>query len=1159
MHILAEMHPAEALIEVDALYSDLQEQIKEKYESAYNEFSDEEIKEIQQGIEYEIMHAYTELGDKTKIAKYLEEKFDYYQSRIDYWKAENAKTKKVTRWHNIISTKALQIKDLKKGAFYNATQHHQDIFKNSIETLANIQWRANLKPTQRISEIFADLKQWYSMDNPMLYSKDADSNLYSDTIATYITKIADSKGAFDDNTYGMVYDVMNHLYTLMRNYNKVFKDGRWQDAPSLVEDYIKVMEDNKRKRNAVTRLKDAYVTEFLEPMAIAKRVDNYNEDGFFTQTMQDLRQSSINASVGEMKLRKKYDAFIDANKKYLMNAAKETVNYRGVEIPKIHLIGLYMTMKREHARAGLALNGFEFTVKNKWWDSADKVYVPGYVVDGDNVNQELINTATMEQMKIIEKEFTATDKEYISILESLFNEDLRALKVERDMERQGYTNATLDYYYPIMRGAMAENIDTSKFSDQNRATNSSFNKNTVMGAKQRLVIISADAMVNKHITDMCKYYYMSQAIENYNVLYNCDISGNPNNPMNIAKVVSEGKIWEKDVAYFRQLVKDMQGIRDPRTAWENAFESLRGNYAKFALGLNVKVLATQFSSIIAAGNVVGFKSLASLKGFKTSTADIEKYCPIAAVRSYDKTALKAMSVTDKLDKTTEKFTSMISVVDSLVIRKLFGSCQVEAQKRGLGELGTEENKIAAGKILEQVIIDTQQNSYATERSQAMRSKSEILKSLTMFTADGMKIISRIHEAVGEFRVAKASGDASKIKAARKKVARSFATSIAIAVYMAAIASAFNWILAKDEDEDENKLLAFGLDVLGNTISALPIISEFYEMLVNGFEVESVVFDTVNNVAKGVSNVTKDMHNLVFNPEKVTPEQLNRDLRTLLYGVGQMSGIPVRNVYNLGRGILDKFSSKATYYLDSKFYETSLKSDLEKAIEENDSSKADYIISLLYDERIETDVSKAQREEILRLTKKEYNVLPKSIPDEIKRDNRTYTLTSDQKDIIINEYSKVNTAIDKLITTSFYSARTDKDKAYLIDYYHDKYYEIAVNKALGLPNDKVSLYNAIGFSTYAQFAYVTRGIESDKDKDGNAISGSKKEKVIKAVNKTKATEGKRLLYIASLGYKLSDEDEKKLCKYLNSLSVKASSKKKLAEICGLTYKNGKISP
>ena len=1159
MHILAEMHPAEALIEVDALYSDLQEQIKEKYESAYNEFSDEEIKEIQQGIEYEIMHAYTELGDKTKIAKYLEEKFDYYQSRIDYWKAENAKTKKVTRWHNIISTKALQIKDLKKGAYYNATQHHQDIFKNSIETLANIQWRANLKPTQKISEIFENLKQWYTMQNPMLYNKDSDLNVYSDTIATYITKIADSKGAFDDNTYGMVYDVMNHLYTLMRNYNKVFKNGRWQDAPSLVEDYIKVMEENKRKRNAVTRLKDTYVTEFLEPMAIAKRVDNYNEDGFFTQTMQDLRQSAINASVGEMKLRKKYDTFIDANKKYLMNAAKETVKYRGVEIPKIHLIGLYMTMKREHARAGLALNGFEFTVKNKWWDSADKVYVPGYVVDEGDITQEMINTATMEQMKIIEKEFTATDKEYISILESLFNEDLRALKIERDMERQGYTNATLDYYYPIIRGAMAENIDTSKFSDQNRATNSSFNKNTVKGAKQRLVIISADAMVNRHITDMCKYYYMSQAIENYNVLYNCDISGNPNNPMNIAKIVSEGKIWEKDVAYFRQLVKDMQGIRDPRTAWENAFESLRGNYAKFALGLNVKVLATQFSSVIAAGNVIGFKSLATLKGFKTSTADIEKYCPIAAVRSYDKTALKAMSVTDKIDKTTEKFTALISVVDDFVIRKLFGSCQVEAQKRGLGELGTEENKFAAGKILEQVILETQQNSYATERSQAMRSRNEILKSLTMFTADGMKLISRMHEAVGEFKAAKASGDASRIKAARKKVARSVATSISVAVYMASIAVLFNWILAKDEDEDENKLLAFGLDVLGNTISALPLISEFYELLVNGFEVESVVFDTINNVAKGVSNVTKDMHNLVFNPENVTSEQLNRDLRTLLYGVGQMSGIPVRNVYNLGRGILDKFSSKATYYLDSKFYETSLKTDFEKAVQEGNMPKSTYILSLLYDDRIESDVSMAQRKEIIRLTKNGYNVLPKSIPDEVKRNGETYVLTDTQKDAIAKEYAKVVPAIDKLMSSSFYSARSDKDKAYLIDYYHDKYYDIAVDKVLGIKDNKVAVYNTVGFSTYAKLAYLTKGIESDKDKNGNAISGSKKAKVLEIVNKTSIPEGKKLLYIASLGYSLSDDDKQKLCKYLNSLSIGDSTKKKLAEVCGLTYKKGKITP
>ena len=909
-------------------------------------------------------------------------------------------------------------------------------------------------------------------------------------------------------------------------------------------------------------MQTAYNTEFLEPMAVARHADGYDPNGFFTQTMEDLRSASINASIGEMKLRREYDAFIDANKKYLTNAAKETVNYRGHEIPKLQLIGLYMTMKREHARAGLALNGFEYTKKNKWWDSEDKVFVKGYVTPGDNVTPDIINQATMTEMSTIEKSFTDTDKQYIAILEKLFNEDLKALKVERDMERQGYTNATLDYYYPIIRGAMAENIDTSKISDQNRATNSSFNKNTVKGAKQRLVIISADAMVNRHITDMCKYYYMSQAIENYNVLYNCDVSGNANDPLNIAKIVQENKVWEKDVAYFKQLVKDMQGIREPQTVVEKFIESMRGNYAKFALGLNLKVLCTQFSSMIAAGDVISFGSILSKSALTVSTADLYKYCPLAEVRSYDKTVLKAMTLTDKFGKFSEMFTAGISKVDSLVVSRLFAACQVEAQKLGHGELGTEENKIAAGKLLEKVIIETQQNSYATERSQAMRSKNELLKAITMFTADGMKIVSRMYDAFGELQAAKDSKDTARIKKARKQFAKSVAVAVNIAVYMTAIAWAFGWIYDREEEEDEtgwDKMLHLTLDVTGNFISALPVVSELYDYMVNGFEVEGVAFDTFNNLLNGINNIRKDLESIVTQSGERTIEDINRDLRTLLYGVGQATGLPFRNVYNLARGIIGNTSSKAGYYLDSKFYKTNLSSDLDDALTRGDNSKANYILGLLYGERVNKDVSNAQREEIIRLAKLDYNVLPKDLPDKIKRDGKEYVLTATQKDKLSEEYAKVVAQIDNLISSNFYLSLSNKDKAYMIDYYHDKYYEMAVNKALGFTDAKAPLYNAIGFRTYARLAYTTKGIESDKDKNGNTITGSKKEKVIAAVAKTGITEEKRLLYIASLGYKLTESEQKKLIKYLNSLGVGASTKKKLAELCGYEYKNGKIYP
>lgn len=1169
MEHLADMHPVDALMEIDKLYSDLSEVIKQKYESAYKDFSDEEINEIKRSIATDIMKAYQELGEQTKISKYLEEKLEYYQSRVDYWKAENAKTKAIARWNGILSTKALHIRELKKGAFYNATQYHQDLFKDSIEQLAKIQWRGNISPVS-IRKVFADLKSWYSKENPMLYKDGESDNLYSDTIAAYIEKISDTeKGAFDENTYAMVYDVMNHLYTMMRNYNKVFRAGHWEDAPTLVDSYRKIMEKTARDRGPAQRIQERYATEFLEPMAIARRADGYNPDGFFTQTMQDLRRASIDASVGEMNLRKDYDAFIDNNKKYLANAAKDTVNYRGFDIPKLHLIGLYMTMKRKHARAGLARNGFEYAVKNKWWDSEDYVKVPGYVPLGDNVTQKMIDDATDEQMRVIESSLTDTDKEYIRILEKLFNEDLKALKIERDMERQGYTNATLDYYYPIMRGAIAENVDTAKISDQNRATNASFNKNTVAGSQQYLVIISADSMVNRHITDMCKYYYMSQAIENYNVLYNCDISDNANNPVNIAKIVKENKIWEKDVEYFKKLVADMQGIRDPQTTFERYIEGARGAYAKFALGANLKVLFTQFSSMIAAGDIISYKNILSPKALKISSADVDKYCPLAGVRNYDKTILRAMTLTDKFGKLSEAFTFGISKVDRFVITRLFASCQLEAQAKGLGALGTEENKIAAGKLLEEVIIETQQNSFATERSQAMRSKHELLKAITMFTADGMKIVGRMYDAFGELSAAKKSGDESRIKSAKNKVIRSVAVAASIAVFMSSIAVMFNWIYDRDEDEDENKLLSFTLDTVGNFIGALPFISDLYDYCVNGFEVESVAFDTLNNILGSINNIRKDLTSIVMGDGERSAQDIARDLRTMIYGVGQATGLPFRNIYNLARGIIGNFSSSAGYKIDSVFYESSLAGDLEKAIKNGDNSKMSYIMALIYDERVNQSVSESQIDEIVRLLKAEYKsnpddynlsqrVLPKDLPDKIKRDGVEYVLTAEQKDVFSEVYSGVTDKIDNLISSTFYLSGDDERKSYLIDYYHDKYYDMAVNEALNLEDTKKTVYDLVGFEKYAEFAYSIKDIESDKDKNGNTVSGSKKKKVIEKINSLGISSEKKLLLIAYSGYKLDSEaDKAKLLRYLNRSTMTVEEKKALAKKLKLQYKNGKF--
>jgi hypothetical protein len=314
MEHLKDMSLAEAMIEVDKLYSKLVDQVTKNYKSTYKNVPDEFISNMRNIIENEIMNAYDELGEESKYALALKDKFERYEERISYWVAENVKTRSTARWSGIISTKALQLRDLKKGAFFNATQYRSsDTFKESIEQLTKVQWRGNISE-QGVRKVFANLRQWYSMENPMLYDSnnpDAD-HLYSDKIALYLDLVGDTKKVekevpIEPDEYPMIYEVMNHLYTMMKNYGKIFRAGRWVDAADIAKAYIGIIDENDKKRTVWTRAQSLYNRQFLEPMALAKQADNYNPNGFFTQTVQELRQASVAASIGEMKLREEYD------------------------------------------------------------------------------------------------------------------------------------------------------------------------------------------------------------------------------------------------------------------------------------------------------------------------------------------------------------------------------------------------------------------------------------------------------------------------------------------------------------------------------------------------------------------------------------------------------------------------------------------------------------------------------------------------------------------------------------------------------------------------------------------------------------------------------------------------------------------------------------
>ena len=1182
MEYLEEMHPVDAFLEIDSLYERALAESKDKWISAYWDMPDSEIPSMIKSVEDEIMRAYETEGEQSKFSRMVENKIGYYSERAEYWKAEYDKIKGRDRLLGLLMSKAQKMKDLKLGTFANSTQHDSEIFKNSIEQLARIQFRGNLN-VSGTRKILADLRQWYTSDavkTGILEYVDANSTgLYVQGVADMLETLSEGKKGFTKDDLKMLYDVMSYFTNFVENWGKVFRQGKWIEAKPEAERYINTLHANESlKVGLFSKLAGTtYMQTFGDPMTVARRMDMY-ESGFYTEMMAELRDAAVDAQVAEMEMRSAYEEFSKKHKKYVEKATIETVTYRGTEIPKMHLIGLYMTMKRKHAWAGLAANGFAFTdTKGK------RVRVNGVVSPEAKITNAELEQYTKEQLSAIEALLTDTDKEYIAILEQAFNVDARKLKADRDMQRLGFTNATNDYYYPIRRGNIAKNVDTADIAGElDRVSNSSFNKDTVRGAKQELFIESADAVFNRHIHAVCQYAYLSPAVEAYNRLYNLDISGNKNKPISVA--TESANTWDKGNKYFVKLISDIQGIPATSSEGMKALGFIRGSYAKFQLGANPKVWFTQLSSIFASSSLLDADSIT--RGMAVSSKGMDEYCSLAKLRNNDNTAAMAQGVLDSkakravgaVSKFSDLLMSPIGKMDRFVVGRLFGACQVQVQKNGGAKIGTEANKVEAGKLLRRVILETQQNAVATERSAAMRSGNEIMRTLTMFTSDSMKVVGRVIDAVGEVSTLKAKLKATtdadartalkqQLKAANRKARKAVGALCLTAVFMASIAQLFRWLYDKEQDEDESVAETMLVDAVGNLFGGLPLFKDAYSKIFEGYDVDNYAYSALNDLLDSALNLFDVAGNNLTN--EGSAQERNLAMRNLAYSVGQLFGIPVRNVYNVFFGLTKRFNPEAAYVIDNAFYEKNYQNELYKAIEEDDAEMTSFIMSLLLGERMNENVDEAVFNELLILSKNGQKVIPRSVPSKITIDEVEYPLSAAEQAAIKDIYATSERSLKALFAKSKYNTLSDEQKAAAIDFIYDTYYDKALEGALGIDrgNNSLIIADVVGVDNLALLYVTTKGLTSDIDRRGNVISGSKRKKVVAAINSLGVSTEKKLLLICAKGYSLQDNDirglsaekaKKYLLRYILSLKGKTKAEKaEIAELCGFEVVNGRI--
>ena len=423
---------------------------------------------------------------------------------------------------------------------------------------------------------------------------------------------------------------------------------------------------------------------------------------------------------------------------------------------------------------------------------------------------------------------------------------------------------------------------------------------------------------------------------------------------------------------------------------------------------------------------------------------------------------------------------------------------MQVQKNTGYKVKTEENLKLAGELLEKVVRETQSNSIVSEKTGLSRHQNELISSMTMFTSDAQKQLSRLVDSIGMLAAAKAriknntlQKNSAEYKHYKKHLGRTMSGYIIGTTQYVLMGMLIKWLLGRDDDE-ENFLSSFASDFATQAVGMFPFVKDIYGYLVEGYEVNNYAFDMVNNLISATNSLFK-MGNKIISGQDISTQDIMKPIKDSIFALGELTGIPTRNIYNYTYGIVEKFDSSAAYEMNSLFYETK-KSDLLKAIQKGDNKLAATVTENLFDNR-KLEISEKLAKEIVSLFSEGEEFLPTGIKDSIKYDGETYTLNSNQKAKFSSIYNKAADVCSALVEDVIYKELEAETRANILSKIYKYYYNLAIEDLLGVEIiDEIDrmFANIFGVGELILYTQKAKSFENIVNKNG-VIVGSKKSK------------------------------------------------------------------
>ena len=708
------------------------------------------------------------LGEKMAAARDMQKMRDKYEKRISNM-SESQKAKvlraKITNHANDLSKKLLRPTDnqhipqklqgavakllecinLESNYTYDAESHSYKKNDSGLPT-------RRTKAFDELRKLYVDMASELTIDPDLM----GDDGLLNDVIGLADVRIAD----MTSSELQTVWETMQAVEASITTANRMFSQGKFETISS-VADALKADNDGK-KSPYYGKVKKLLNVDMLTPETFFHYLGDAGDSIFRMMRNAQDKHISIMKEVQDFTRKELKD--VDVNK---LEGTFHTVKLGGedVVLSRAQLMELYVLMRRDQAKEHILIGGILPDVVKKKYARAE----PVRGITAEEIGKALTNLSSNEKA-IAEK------------LQRYVSNDLSKHGNEASMQVYNYEKFKEKNYWTIRTNKQEVQSDIGKDTAVTTVANKGMTKGTKPHANNSVRLGSIFDTFATHSSDMATYAAWLGTSEDVNRIRNF-VFWEDSARTGTVKGILDRVHGVKGAQYLEKLLTDVAiGVKSVDDM--NLFAKLTGHYKASAVAANIRVVIQQPTAILRAMDMIGAHHLAAgtarpLNGWKKA----KKYAPIAQWKDWGhfdiNTGRQMKDVlfdnASVLEKTKQVGMWGASKADSISWGLLWNAVESEtkANRKDLKKGSEEFNKAVAERFTE-IIDHTQVVDGILQRSQIMRSNSDLTKMATSFMGEPTKQYNMAMAAF--YDATHKKGDAKK-----KAVARLGRTAMALAI------------------------------------------------------------------------------------------------------------------------------------------------------------------------------------------------------------------------------------------------------------------------------------------------------------------------------------------------------------------------------------------